>query len=346
MKRALLLFLITFNAHGWDLKQSRPWTQTIDAIISRFDITIIGETHGHPEHLNNYRALFQPIIRHSVDTVFLEWVYDHNQLRLNEYLSDAEAERGTVKEAYYICTLARNRLFDQGPGNPMITFEQFRDRVAPLSHLEVLLQTCDNNDDMRNTLRNIRRIKRSYNNSLKVCAVDYWDYDDEKDKTYAHQRIKEVPRDLRRVVTREFRLKPGTAIENVREIILTKNVIDCVNGRKKAVGIVGGGHAMDRMMAGAVKQYFARKEKVASVLQLANFTDDDGVNLNLQKRLMEIESPVIIPSRTVSREGRELIGSEAMTADYLVLTKTLARPHSPHAVRELEQKLLQMRGRN
>lgn len=360
MKRvALILLLIAFNASGWDLKSTRPVPEAFDAIVNRYDITIIGEYHGHPEHIKNYRSLIHPMIRRSVDTIFLEWVYDHNQPRLNEYLSDVEADAGTVREAYYICTLARNRLFDQGPGKPMLTFEQFQRQVAPLAHPELLLQTCDNGDNMRHMLRQIRRVKRSFNYGLKVCAVDYWDYDDDKDQTYARQRLATVPYNLKQLLTRKFHVTRHSAVKNAREIMMSKNVIDCVNGRKKSIGIVGGGHTHEKNLTGVVRQFFARKEKVASILQLAAFTDPNGsenrcagcfeTNMDLQKKLMEIKTPIVAPSRSLSREDRQTIGFDhdsnfPLTNNYLVFQAPVAQPRSPHAVLEFEQKLLGMRG--
>jgi hypothetical protein len=131
-------------------------------------------------------------------------------------------------------------------------------------------------------------------------------------------------------LVREFRITRQSAVQNARAIMMATNVIDCVQGRKKSVGIIGSGHVHGKDLTGIIRRFFSGREKVATVQQIAGFADS-GENLNLQKKLMGIEAPVVVP-----RHGRN-------PGDYLVLQRPVARPHSPEAVERLERRLGEIR---
>jgi hypothetical protein len=155
-------------------------------------------------------------------------------------------------------------------------------------------------------MRQLKELKQR-NPALKICAVDYWDFEGGAD---------------------------------LRERKIAKKILDCVKGRKKAVGIVGGYHTGETMLTGVVRRQLRGKMKLASVVFLAGelkaYNGPEAkaercagcypYNAKLQDSMLDLNAPVVVKSQNLSATDKQVVGRDRksgfpLSNDYLVFQR-------------------------
>ena len=259
-----ILSLIAATSSAQELPKGRNWSLQLPELVAAHSLIFLGEKHGN---LSNYET-YQPLLeQNQIDTFLLEWIYDHKQHLLDAYLTDSEATPNSLKETYHLCLLARSSLFDGGPSTTPISFEKFRELFADVPAGK-MIPGCDH-EGSSFFLRKLHELKKR-RADLKVCAIDFWDYYGD-DLTIPNRRLQTFSKELQDIGNRFY----GDYRKQVREIALAQNILECIAGRKKAVGILGAFHLNPIGTAGIVDSVTGKSRKTARAVQITSSITSD-----------------------------------------------------------------------
>lgn len=319
----LLLPALAAAAPPLSWERARPPVPAAAELLRASGITFVGESHGLNSSLAFYRDLFASSLE-QVDTVFLEWIFSEDQAVLDAYLQDKNVKEGSAREAYYICRLARmgTRVVK---GAEKITEEKFQSKFArELRQPLQLAQACDHFDGMLETLRSLK--KRSQQKNLKVCAVDFDAFLNPMPFGKLSEGVRGFRKDPRFVRFFEDTEKAD------RELVIADQILTCVQGSRKAMGILGAMHTRSDMAAALVREL--AQGKTSSVLtQIAHDQDaetptgEDSCNCihdhaGLRAQLGRLKASASLRTKELGPAQRKFIEAiddgEALRSDLLV----------------------------